>query len=205
MKKLGKKGKVHPSPLLISDHLAFLPATIFTLTAALSLEDKEVLAYLISCSNFPTNKKANHKNSFKSVCGGGGASGKEHPPLFYCNCFRCYTSYWVRWDASPNRQLIHDVIDAFEDELLEKKKKKSKKDRKKKGCDNGSDDLKRFEDDSNRGKSSDQCESVVVSSVGDGDSCSNGGEGEEEAEFEQGSVRKLVSFIGETIWGVWKL
>ncbi|OMO49381.1 hypothetical protein CCACVL1_31042 [Corchorus capsularis] len=47
-----KLGKVHPSPPppTIADSLSLLPETILTLTAALSLEDKQVLAYLISCS-----------------------------------------------------------------------------------------------------------------------------------------------------------
>ncbi|KAJ6737888.1 F12F1.11-RELATED [Salix koriyanagi] len=50
MKKLYCKGTVHPSTPIISDHLSFLPVTILTLAAALSPEDREVLAYLISCS-----------------------------------------------------------------------------------------------------------------------------------------------------------
>ncbi|PIA38152.1 hypothetical protein AQUCO_02800062v1 [Aquilegia coerulea] len=172
MKKLYKKGKVHPSPPLISDHLAFLPATILTLTVALSPQDREVLAYLLlSCSTSPTtnfstsnNKKNSHKNINKNNSNG---VGREHPPLFYCNCFRCYTSYWVRWDSSPNRQLIHDIIDAFEDELSQKKKKNNKKERKKKGI-NG---LKRLEDAYDDDDDSSQvmsgnlsAESVVVNS-----------------------------------------
>nr|DAD47310.1 TPA_asm: hypothetical protein HUJ06_017247 [Nelumbo nucifera] len=30
MKKLYRKGKVHPSPLIVSDHFAFLPVMILT-------------------------------------------------------------------------------------------------------------------------------------------------------------------------------
>ncbi|XP_042051253.1 uncharacterized protein LOC121796475 [Salvia splendens] len=39
------------------------------------------------------------------------------PPLFDCDCFHCYTSFWFRWDSSPNRELIHQAIEAFEDHL----------------------------------------------------------------------------------------
>nr|GMC78640.1 neurogenic protein mastermind [Ipomoea batatas] len=91
MKKLYRKGTVFPSPPLVSDQLSFLPAAIFTLTAALSQEDKQVLAYLLSCpsGNFSTT----HKNSSPSGKGGGGA---DHPPSFNCFCFNCYRSYWAR-------------------------------------------------------------------------------------------------------------
>ncbi|KAE8714903.1 Carboxylesterase [Hibiscus syriacus] len=44
-------------------------------------------------------------------------------------------SYWGKWDSSPNRHLIHEIIGAFEDELARSKKTetKSKKERKTKG------------------------------------------------------------------------
>ncbi|XP_068640060.1 uncharacterized protein [Aristolochia californica] len=103
MKKLCRKGKIHPSPQNNqTDYLALLgtlPAAIIALAAALLPEDREVLAYLISGSG---NSK--QKSSGK----------KEHPPLFCCNCFRCYKSYWVRWDSSPNRQVIHEILEALE-------------------------------------------------------------------------------------------
>lgn len=35
--------------------------------------------------------------------------------IFECGCFDCYTRFWYRWDSSPNRDLIHQVIEAFED------------------------------------------------------------------------------------------
>ncbi|KAI3716869.1 hypothetical protein L1987_68076 [Smallanthus sonchifolius] len=114
MKKLYKKSTVHPSPPLISDHLALLPAAIFTLTLTLSPEDKEVLAYLVSSTTTT-------------------AAAAAHSPLFNCSCFRCYMSYWVRWDTSPNRHVIHQIIDAFEDALVQNKRDRiTKKDRKKK-------------------------------------------------------------------------
>lgn len=189
MQKLYKKGQVHPSPPHISDHLAFLPATLLTLAAALSPQDREVLAYLISSSSSSAITTGKKKKSFNGAV--------EHPPLFHCDCFRCYTSYWVRWDASPNRRLIHDIIDAFEDELTQQKNKMKshKRDRKNKRGGHGHDvELNGFsKEDESMGVEKTESE-LVAASPGSGD------DGEE---FEKGAVRKLVSFIGETIWGVW--
>ncbi|KAE8696728.1 Carboxylesterase [Hibiscus syriacus] len=153
MKKLYRRGTVHPSPPITTDHLSFLPATILTLAAALSLED-----------------------------------GK------------CYMSYWVRWNSSPNRQLIHEIIDAFEDGLAQSKKTRSKKDRKKKNGGDGSGGLKRV-DLSLRKDEWSELKSVETSSS----SCSGevrGDDGEEEG-TEKGTVRRFVNFIGERIWNVW--
>nr|GEY16309.1 hypothetical protein [Tanacetum cinerariifolium] len=118
MKKMRNKGKVYPSstPPPTGDNtlsiLNLLPATILTLTIALSLEDKHVLAYMITLN---TKKK----------------TLKTHTtPLFECDCFDCYTSYWFKWDSSPNRELIHHAIEAFEETLTtsnENTKKKTKK------------------------------------------------------------------------------
>nr|GMD92958.1 neurogenic protein mastermind [Ipomoea batatas] len=84
MKKLYRKNTVHPSPPLVSDKLAFLPAAILAITAALSPEDQEALAYLISCpsGNFSATRKTS-------------SSFSGHPPSFNCYCFNCYMSYWV--------------------------------------------------------------------------------------------------------------
>ncbi|KAI3973811.1 hypothetical protein MKX01_030387 [Papaver californicum] len=114
MKKVYKKGKIHPS--------------------------SEVLSYLIcfsvNLSSFPGNRKKNYGD------GGSGFNGGdliEHSTSFNYDCFRCYTSFWFRWDCSPNRQLIHEIIDAYENDnqLLstdkKKKMRKIQKDRKKKG------------------------------------------------------------------------
>ncbi|KAA8520167.1 hypothetical protein F0562_014423 [Nyssa sinensis] len=184
---------VHPSPPLISDHLAFLPATILTLTAALSPEDREVLAYLLSCSS--DNFFGNRRNTQKSSGGGGGGKGGDHPPSFNCSCFRCYTSYWVRWDSSPNRQLIHEIIDAFEDGSSQSKKDKNKKERRKRGC-NGSDELKRPELSSITKDEFDKPESADKTSGGGGNAEEEGGGGgddEGEEEFEKGSPSGGVS------------
>ncbi|KAK6917823.1 hypothetical protein RJ641_018574 [Dillenia turbinata] len=193
MKKLYKKGTVHPTPPLISDQLlAFLPATILTLTTALSPEDRELLAYLISCSgNF-----SNHKKNTQ----------KPHQPLFNCYCFKCYMTYWVRWDNSPNRQLIHEIIDAYEDGLLSQSKKNrnnSKKERKKQRKFDGSDGLKKTEEMTNKSNSIKE-----ILDVEEEEECSRNDYDEDDydedkEEFETGSVRRFVSFIGERFWSVW--
>ncbi|KAL1560045.1 hypothetical protein AAHA92_10311 [Salvia divinorum] len=192
MKKLYKKSTVHPTPSVVSEQLlSFLPAAILTLTAALSPADREVLAYLISCSsvNFSTTQRQKTP-----------APGDDHAACFNCNCFRCYMSYWAKWDSSPNRQLIHEVIDAFEESLLkENRKEKSKKERRK--------DKSVKLPILNQPKNSDPNLTALddfcfVAEVGGGDR-----EEEEivitEEEFDKGSVRRFVSFLGDRIWRVW--
>ncbi|XP_038711239.1 uncharacterized protein LOC120005584 isoform X1 [Tripterygium wilfordii] len=222
MKKLYRKGAVHPSPPNKLDQLTFLPAAILTLAAALSPEEKEVLAYLISCSNSSGNSFSNqhqrHRLSHQSGSSSSfartnttGTGSADHPPSFKCDCFRCYMSYWARWDSSPNRQLIHEIIEAFEEWLVQSSNssKKSRKDRKKKGSDsnsnrNKSSELKRSEtSQKNELSESDLVIESISSGVeGGGGSNIGGDEGEGEGE-EKGSVRKLMNFIGERIWGVW--
>ncbi|KAK8575461.1 hypothetical protein V6N13_033296 [Hibiscus sabdariffa] len=205
MKKLYRRGTVHPSPSVTADHMSFLPATILTLAAALSPEDKQVLAYLISCSNNDFGNLSSHRKSntpktqAKRSFGPGGGSGHDHPPLFTCDCFRCYMSYWIKWDSSPNRQLIHEIIDAFEDEVAQSKKTKTKtkKERKRKG---GS-----AADNRPGGSKEPREDSVGLNTVepsGGGDGGYGGGDDGEEG-TEKGSVRRLVNFIGERIWNVW--
>ncbi|KAL5794196.1 hypothetical protein ACOSP7_002790 [Xanthoceras sorbifolium] len=199
MKKLYKKGKVHPSPPSATggaDHhhhylaLVQLPATILTLAAALSPQDKQVLAYLISCCGTTTTKT-----------GSDSGSGDDHPPVFECNCFRCYLSFWARWDASPNRQLIHEIIEVYEEELMlfeenkktttttkKKKKKKLKKreKREKRTCDHESRNVEKEE--------LAELDSVEVSAQFEVDGHHH------ENDPEKGPVRKIVSFLGQKIW-----
>ncbi|TKY72217.1 hypothetical protein E2542_SST00956 [Spatholobus suberectus] len=204
MKKLYHKGTVHPSPPLVSDQLSFLPAAILALAAALSPEDREILSYLLSCSSAATSNFSGHprrKNAVES----------DHSPLFSCSCFGCYTSYWVRWDESPNRQLIHEIIDAFEDSLALSANKKGAKNgkgkkekRNKKGCSKHAhahaSESKRSELPSSLSNDLAVSESVAESNT----SGSVSGEaGEGVAAEEKGSVRRFVSFIGERIWGAW--
>ncbi|VYS45807.1 unnamed protein product [Arabidopsis thaliana] len=225
MKKLYRKGTVHPSPPQIksNDHLlTLLPVAIFSLAAVLSPEDREVLAYIISTASYsgernPTsrlNKTKAHKKALFD----------NHSPLFHCDCFSCYTSYWVRWDSSPSRQLIHEIIDAFEDSLEKNKNKKKnvtgKKDRRKRSGKSSSllasssfstDDS---EIPSRLGESVvNSCPCTSSSELTqDGGGCSGGlepmeffcaGDACEKVEEEKGTVRRFVSFIGEKVFGVW--
>ncbi|KFK35904.1 hypothetical protein AALP_AA4G051500 [Arabis alpina] len=179
MKKLSRKGTVHPSPEIKSDDhfLSLLPVAILSLVAALSPEDREVLAYLISNSSFSGDPNLKKNKTKKD-------QDHHHSPLFLCDCFSCYTSYWVRWDSSPSRQVIHEIIEAFEDTLEMKKKKKDRK--KRSGKANTVVPSRRSE----LGLSSTE----LVS----GDSVENGGE-----ETEKGTVGKVMSFIGQRLFGVW--
>ncbi|KAK9285847.1 hypothetical protein L1049_025048 [Liquidambar formosana] len=130
------------------------------------------------------------------VLAGGG--GEDHDPLFQCNCFRCYMSYWVKWDTSPNRQLIHEIIDAYEEGLfLKNKSVKAKKEKKRRDHHRE----KNFGERSARVDELGELESVEESCSGEVEIGCGGDDGE--VGMEKGSVRKLVSFIGEKIWGVW--
>ncbi|KAI3695437.1 hypothetical protein L1987_78434 [Smallanthus sonchifolius] len=188
------KGKIHPSPppnaaTTTTDHLSILPLAIAALAASLAPEDKEVLAYLLSCSlTTPTTNNINNNFSKTTDKTGGG----NHPPKFNCYCFSCYTSYWVRWDVSPDRQLIHEIIDAYEDGLVKNKRSgKNKKERKKNKVSPSSDSPHAPEEvshappqvEENRGK---DLGCLVI-----------------EASPDKGPVRKIVNFLGERIWGVW--
>ncbi|XP_059446900.1 uncharacterized protein LOC132178489, partial [Corylus avellana] len=136
--KIKKKGKVYPSPSSSSsssssfssssagtqcpsdgDFLAvlkLLPAAILALASVLSLEDREVLAYMVTWSMKPTNPSPiTHKR--KPPQKKFSPNNNTHKPVFDCDCFACYMSYWLRWDSSPNRELIHQAIEAFEDHL----------------------------------------------------------------------------------------
>ena len=116
--------------------LKLLPAAIIALASVLSTEDKEVLAYMVTrsiktittanpSSSFSQDSKKKSKRQPSAVAGGGGGGGAGHkPPVFDCGCFECYTCYWFRWDSSPNRELIHQAIEAFEDHLSSGEKPK---------------------------------------------------------------------------------
>ncbi|ONI02215.1 hypothetical protein PRUPE_6G184300 [Prunus persica] len=143
------KGKVHPSPsspsssmkyvytlhgLYKFDNLSPLPAAILTLASVLSLEDREVLAYLITRSMKTTPnissisaqdpKKKSSKKGPKST-----STSTHQPQMFDCDCFDCYRSYWFKWDSSPNREPIHQAIEASEDHLANGEKTKKNSDR----------------------------------------------------------------------------
>ncbi|KAL5208261.1 hypothetical protein ABZP36_032696 [Zizania latifolia] len=115
--KSGKDGKIHPSPLgggdgdPIGAALRLLPAAIFALATILRPEDQQVLAYLVTRSLLGASAPHPEQPPVR------GRRRRAHPPAIGCDCFDCYTSFWSRWDCSPNRELIHDAIEAFEDHL----------------------------------------------------------------------------------------
>ncbi|RZS27966.1 hypothetical protein BHM03_00061514 [Ensete ventricosum] len=221
MKKLGngKGGRIHPVPPLGTaprDHLAAIPAAMLALVAALTAEEKEVLAYLLSG-------------------GGGHERGSErrrrrlrpHPPELGCECFCCYKSFWARWDASPNRHVIHRIIDAVEESLETRERQRGGGGRRRKR--NG----RRGRKIANSAAVAEEDGSLTVDPKGflasDGEHLGNDdddGSGdddekegdvddEEEEEGSNGgvinpngnggksSVRRFMSFIGERVWGVW--
>ena len=148
------KGKVYPPPppppsSKSSDKdpdsvLKLLPVTILALALSLPNQDREVLAYLIARSIFittatnPSSLVTEHpKNKSKTKTAPTTANKNEkyrgqEAPLFQCGCFDCYTRFWHRWDSSPNRDFIHQVIEAFDEHLVQniecpKKHKRGKK------------------------------------------------------------------------------
>ncbi|KAI3774871.1 hypothetical protein L1987_49434 [Smallanthus sonchifolius] len=191
------KGKIHPSPPPPSTtpdhHLSLLPFAIATLAATLPPQDQQVLAYLLSIS---TNFSAAGK-PIKSGAGG------DNPPQFNCNCFRCYTSFWVRWDASPNRKVIHEIIDAYEDGLIHNKKNgKNKKERKNNKSSSASSSSAATSIYLHAPPSA--AEEIATHEPVEIEKKKIGDEGEMGVgSSEKGSVRKIVNFIGERIWGVW--
>ncbi|CAN7064286.1 unnamed protein product [Brassica oleracea var. botrytis] len=220
MKKLYKKGTVHPSPQIKSDNQlhSLLPVAIYSLAAVLSPQDREVLAYLISTASYSGERNFTsrvNKTKPRIV-----SHSDNHSPLFHCDCFSCYTSYWVRWDSSPSRQLIHEIIDAFEDSLEKKKQTKKKKNitgkkdrRKRSGKSsalaspsfgpNDSEVPSRLSDESITSSSSSElvdgacsCNDSLESTaeLQTGKACEEGAAEEEE----KGSVRRFVSFIDKT-------
>ncbi|KAA0044567.1 hypothetical protein IC582_017278 [Cucumis melo] len=135
------KAKIHPSPPPSSSSSVFklLPAAILALASLLSLDDREVLAYMIArsiqSSALITSTRVSRKKSTKKPSINAGNSNVttttttttttyHKTPLFSCDCFYCYTAYWCRWDSSPNRELIHQAIEAFEDHLTNGEKPK---------------------------------------------------------------------------------
>nr|DAD34193.1 TPA_asm: hypothetical protein HUJ06_004833 [Nelumbo nucifera] len=107
-------------------------AAILALASVLSPEDREVLAYMITRSMKTTNPPSMVEEKKKCKKPNNGGSIVHKPPMFDCGCFDCYTSYWFRWDSSPNRELIHQAIEAFEEHLTNgENSKKSGRNKKK--------------------------------------------------------------------------
>ncbi|CAN1843351.1 hypothetical protein LINPERHAP1_LOCUS37135 [Linum perenne] len=191
MKNPYKKGKVHPTPsqspppppppsaATTAAFLSLLPAAILSLAAALSPQDKEVLAYLISSCHI------------SAAAGQRKSKSKEHAPTFECSCFRCYTTFWARWDASPNRHVIHDIIEAYEDsQMTSSPTTTSTRQRR-----------SRKRSASRRKESGGEMAAVeAVEKVSSDDaSFEDGGDG---GDVEKSAVRKIVSFVGDRISGI---
>lgn len=205
MKKLyqGKGRRVHPAPAAG----AALPVAVLALASALTAEEQEVLAYLLSC---------------------GGAAARPrrrgaHPPEMGCACFGCYKSFWARWDASPNRHLIHRIIDAVEEGggnggPPSRPSRRRRRGRRAADEDAAEDragvdhrpDAGSYRHDEYEGDGDEEEEEAGSSSSMDGDEddasvatsegdCSGGGEGS----AEKSTVGRLVRFIGEKVWGPW--
>ncbi|KAF9668052.1 hypothetical protein SADUNF_Sadunf15G0087200 [Salix dunnii] len=153
--KVERKGKAypsHPSASSLSSKssckdpdsvLKLLPVTILALALSLPNQDREVLAYLIARSIFITTapnpssivtQNPKSKCKTKSTANKNGKYCDQTVHLFQCGCFDCYTVFWYRWDSSPNRDFIHQVIEAFEEHLVQKIESSKKQSRgKKKG------------------------------------------------------------------------
>jgi len=91
----------------------FLPETIITLSITLPQEDQEVLFYLIACSLKACSMENNQGKNIRK----GRKSNTSHGPSFDCSCFECYVGFWGRWDGSPNRDVIHEAMEMFEDHM----------------------------------------------------------------------------------------
>lgn len=106
-------------------------------------------------------------------------------------------SYWARWDSSPNRQLIHEIIDAYEDGLTSEKQPRNSGTRKERR------NRRRFNTRSGESKqpNSGNAELGQLESMREMKSTSNGSGSAEEV-AENGLLRRFLSFIAEKIWGV---
>ncbi|KAJ6875845.1 hypothetical protein NC652_035273 [Populus alba x Populus x berolinensis] len=123
--------------------LKLLPVTILALALSLPNQDREVLAYLIARSIFVTTapdpsslitQHPKNKCKTKRTASKNDKYCDQKVPSFQCGCFDCYTRFWYRWDSSPNRDFIHQVIEPFEEHLVQKIESSKKHSRgKKKG------------------------------------------------------------------------
>lgn len=132
-------------------------------------------------------------------------------------------SYWIRWDSSPNRQLIDEIIDTFEQDgpssssLAQKGKSKSKKEKRRKNN-------KGLPEKSNGNQTGQQdvmkrscSELLPLSEVAGGSRSTqemvdevNEVESREDSSDDDGrdgreetSVRRFMGFLGEKIWSIW--
>ncbi|CAI0551027.1 unnamed protein product [Linum tenue] len=93
-------------------------------------------------------------------------------------------TFWGRWDASSNRHLIHEIIEAYEAAALtcHQKRKTRKGDRRRRGKDG---EFNNMGPGGRKPESADQVASPDAS-----------------YEEEKSAVRKIVSFVGDRIIGI---
>lgn len=149
-----------------------------------------------------------------------------------CGCFGCYKSFWARWDASPNRHLIHRIIDAVEEGgggggVSGGPARRGPSRRRRRG--RRSSDAADYEDAADAGEvdasvdhhhqgcdggmdhhgeyegdGDDEEEEAGSSMDGDEDDASVASEGDGcGGSAEKSTVGRLVRFIGEKVWGGW--
>ncbi|CAH9119278.1 unnamed protein product [Cuscuta europaea] len=183
-KKPHSKTTVHPTPPL-TDKRAFLPDSVISMAGALSEDEQEALAYIIS-------RPFGNNNRTTTTADG----GADHPPAFDCHCFNCYVSYWARWDSSPNRHLIHQAIDAYEDDIQIKKEKNrggKKKSGSKDSCSSSGEKPRNYEVITNGEDSGD----VGTAEERLGSAGGGGGGSEDERAEQKGALRRVMAFLGE--------
>lgn len=207
MKKLynGKTtNRVHPSPSPPASHLSSLPAAILTLATALSPEEQQVLSYLLGTTTTTTNNNHKSKHHQRTI------KNQQHQPEFTCGCFLCYKSFWSRWDSSPNRHLIHLIIDAAEQHHQHNMHEEATAAATTRGRNRRSSSSRRTGKKKKAAAELEEDRKEVLPAdsghVADGEGGNENMDVEEEeegAESKSSSVRRLVSFIGERVWGVW--
>ncbi|KAL3609523.1 hypothetical protein D5086_000543 [Populus alba] len=130
--KIKNKGKVYPSPSSSSSSsvgdngdrnvlsaLKLLPAAILALASVLSLEDREVLAYMIARSfkttttnnPSPSLQDSKKKSSKKPQNNNNNQRSNHIAPIFDCDCFDCYISYWFSNTTSHESSSSCSVAD----------------------------------------------------------------------------------------------
>lgn len=113
-----------------SSPLRLLPPSAQPLASSLSPQDLSVLAYLVAfslLSSPPSLKpcKPRPPSPFPKPHLSPSLSPKaspsaSHKPCFSCHCFDCYSDFWSRWNASPRRDVIDQILDLLDHHLDEK-------------------------------------------------------------------------------------
>ncbi|KAG0502563.1 hypothetical protein HPP92_002635 [Vanilla planifolia] len=215
MKKLcnGTGKRIHPSPPPSPspfDLLVALPAAVLTLASALSPEEREVLAYLLSAGGAGNALSLQSKLAGKKNRHLGSHHRRQiHPPDISCGCFSCYKSFWARWDASPNRHLIHRILDAVEEPTEPQQpptvhpRRRRRRRCSAKGLigEKGENPLAAESDfvEEKGNLANDDGEEGVYPEEEEGEETN----GEATAGDTRSPMRRLVSYIGERVLGVW--